>query len=105
MTGIPEIEEKARHIREHTINTTGYNSPTKSPFDSMFTKEEKIELTIRTLLQPAFKDLLSKRLPPDEIQTLGGVIFGAVYPLFFSRQSLQVEEKQENKEGGGCLVQ
>jgi hypothetical protein len=104
ITGIPEMEEKARALREH-VSTAGDNFASNLPFDRAYSKEERIELEIRALLQPVFQDILSNQPPPDEIQALAEVILGGVYPLFFSRQGLQVEEKQESKEGGWCSVQ
>lgn len=74
------------------------NCRPKSPFDKIFSDEDKIEMATRALLRPEFESLVKGAM---ELET---VIFGIVYPKFGFRIGLQVEE--ENADGGRtCIVQ
>lgn len=48
--GIPELEKAARAVREN-IRTKRLHDTSKSPFDKVFTEEERIELTTRLLVR------------------------------------------------------
>ena len=100
--GIPELEEAARAVRED-IRTKHLHDKSKSPFDKIFTEEERIELTTRLLVRAMNGEGAGKLMIPNS--ELREVIFDVVYPLFGFRQVRQVAETEKAEEDWACIVQ
>ena len=100
--GIQGLEEAARAVREG-IRTKRLHDTSKSPFDKIFTEEERIELTTRLLVRAMNGEGAGKSMIPN--LELEKVIFEVVYPLFGFRQVRQVAEMEKVEEGWTCIIQ
>jgi hypothetical protein len=96
--GMPVLEAFASHVRQMAISKKLYEKRT-SPFDEIFTKEQKIELITRSLVRETLRNT-----PDEDLQQnpeLEKVIFEVVYPPFGFRQTMEDNEP----EGWRCLIQ
>jgi len=104
LTGIPILEEFAKHVRNKVIKNNLQAIP-RSPLDHIFTKDEKIELITRELVQ-GYKEETGERIVEDI--ELEEVLFDVVYLLFGSRKTGVIARSGESmgsEKGWSCLVQ
>jgi len=73
---ISAIKEKTKLYRG-MARMTRFHEGYKNPF---WTEEENIEMTTRVLVRHDFSDLLGSSLSRPDLEALGGVLFGVVYP-------------------------
>lgn len=101
--GIPDLEKEAKAVRRG-VRDRRLHDLTKSPFDSIFTNDERIELKTRALLDREFA-LDGGGLSINDQRALKRVIFDTVFPVFGSRQGMQFFDEHEDVEPGGCSIQ
>jgi hypothetical protein len=116
--GIPELATIASTMRNKVVAQQLHNE-SKSPFDTIFTEEERIELVVRLLTKEFVTRSLSDETDGSDVgmgllalkknPELMNVIFEVVYPQFGFRQGRGNDKGAtgvtEDGEGWNCLVQ